>query len=144
VERGGVSVYVNGARLGPGPMATDLPQRVSTERIGSTLVHAIHLNWLIILIFKVSTERNVHPQRARNGSLPFFSRYHAASHSRLSVKPLLQFLATILSMKCTCLSPRHTLRLSVPLSFHAHPPPVCQITPVLLPQPASPAGPLCS
>jgi hypothetical protein len=28
VERGGVSVYVNGARLGPGPMATDLPQRV--------------------------------------------------------------------------------------------------------------------
>jgi hypothetical protein len=30
VERGGVSVYVNGARLGPGPMATDLPQRVRT------------------------------------------------------------------------------------------------------------------
>jgi hypothetical protein len=28
VERGEVSVYVNGARLGPGPMATDLPQRV--------------------------------------------------------------------------------------------------------------------
>jgi hypothetical protein len=28
VERGGVSVYVNGARLGPGPMATDLPLRV--------------------------------------------------------------------------------------------------------------------
>ncbi len=28
VERGGVSVYVNGARLGPGPMATDLPPRV--------------------------------------------------------------------------------------------------------------------
>ncbi len=28
VERGGVWVYVNGARLGPGPMATDLPGRV--------------------------------------------------------------------------------------------------------------------
>ena len=28
VERGSVWVYVNGARLGPGPMATDLPQRV--------------------------------------------------------------------------------------------------------------------
>ncbi len=28
VERGSVSVYVNGERLGPGPMATDLPQRV--------------------------------------------------------------------------------------------------------------------
>ncbi len=28
VERGCVSVYVNGARLGQGPMATDLPQRV--------------------------------------------------------------------------------------------------------------------
>jgi hypothetical protein len=31
VERGGVSVYVNGERLGPGPMATDLPQRVRTR-----------------------------------------------------------------------------------------------------------------
>jgi hypothetical protein len=28
VERGSVSVYVNGARVGPGPMATDLPERV--------------------------------------------------------------------------------------------------------------------
>ena len=28
VERGSVWVYVNGTRLGPGPMATDLPQRV--------------------------------------------------------------------------------------------------------------------
>jgi hypothetical protein len=28
VERGCVWVYVNGARLGPGPMATDLPRRV--------------------------------------------------------------------------------------------------------------------
>ena len=28
VERGSVWVYVNGAQLGPGPMATDLPQRV--------------------------------------------------------------------------------------------------------------------
>ncbi len=28
VERGSVWVYVNGARLGPGPMATDLPPRV--------------------------------------------------------------------------------------------------------------------
>ena len=28
VDRGSVWVYVNGARLGPGPMATDLPQRV--------------------------------------------------------------------------------------------------------------------
>jgi hypothetical protein len=37
VERGGVSVYVNGARLGPGPMATDLPQRVRlTARISSS------------------------------------------------------------------------------------------------------------
>ncbi len=27
VERGSVTVYVNGARLGPGPMATDLPPR---------------------------------------------------------------------------------------------------------------------
>ena len=34
VERGGVWVYVNGARLGPGPMATDLPKRVRTARIG--------------------------------------------------------------------------------------------------------------
>ncbi len=30
VERGSAWVYVNGARLGPGPMATDLPQRVRT------------------------------------------------------------------------------------------------------------------
>ena len=30
VERGSVWVYVDGARLGPGPMATDLPQRVGT------------------------------------------------------------------------------------------------------------------
>jgi hypothetical protein len=28
VERGSVSVYLNGARVGPGPMATDLPERV--------------------------------------------------------------------------------------------------------------------
>ncbi len=28
LERGSLSVYVNGARLGPGPMATDLPPRV--------------------------------------------------------------------------------------------------------------------
>ncbi len=33
VERGSVWVYVNGARLGPGPMATDLPGRVSDERL---------------------------------------------------------------------------------------------------------------
>ncbi len=31
VERGSLSVYINGARLGPGPMATDLPQRVQTS-----------------------------------------------------------------------------------------------------------------
>jgi hypothetical protein len=31
VERGSVSVYVNRVRLGPGPMATDLPQRVSAR-----------------------------------------------------------------------------------------------------------------
>ncbi len=36
VERGSVSVYVNGARLGPGPMATALPQRVRTARRGRT------------------------------------------------------------------------------------------------------------
>ena len=36
VERGSVSVYVNGARLGPGPMATDLPQRVRTAARGCT------------------------------------------------------------------------------------------------------------
>jgi hypothetical protein len=33
VERGSVLVNVNGARLGPGPMATDLPQRVRTASI---------------------------------------------------------------------------------------------------------------
>ncbi len=32
VERGSVSVYINGARLGPGPMATDLPPRVRGRR----------------------------------------------------------------------------------------------------------------
>ncbi len=32
VEGGSVSVYVNGARLGPGPMATDLPQQVRSHR----------------------------------------------------------------------------------------------------------------
>jgi hypothetical protein len=36
VERGSLSVYVNGAQLGPGPMATDLPERVrDTTRAGS-------------------------------------------------------------------------------------------------------------
>ena len=33
VEEGSLSVYVNGARLGPGPMATDLPQHVSTANL---------------------------------------------------------------------------------------------------------------
>ena len=42
VERGSVWVYVDGARLGPGPMATDLPQRVRAARARSkrTRAHA--------------------------------------------------------------------------------------------------------
>jgi hypothetical protein len=41
VERGGVSVYVNGARLGPGPMATDLPPRVRVlfSSLGNDVSH---------------------------------------------------------------------------------------------------------
>jgi hypothetical protein len=43
VERGGVSVYVNGVRLGPGPMATDLPQRVRrTARARAAAVMHAH------------------------------------------------------------------------------------------------------
>ena len=39
VERGSVWVYVNGARLGPGPMATDLPQRVISRSLCLSLSH---------------------------------------------------------------------------------------------------------
>jgi hypothetical protein len=35
LERGNVLVYVNGARIGPGPMATDVPQQVGTECIST-------------------------------------------------------------------------------------------------------------
>ncbi len=46
VERGGVSVYVNGARLGPGPMATDLPQRVRTRDALHALAVVMHARML--------------------------------------------------------------------------------------------------
>ena len=40
VERGSVWVYVDGARLGPGAMATDLPQRVRAARARSKRTRA--------------------------------------------------------------------------------------------------------
>jgi hypothetical protein len=39
VARGSMWVFVNGAQLGPGPMATDLPHMVRTARIDSTHAH---------------------------------------------------------------------------------------------------------
>ena len=61
VERGSVSVYVNGARLGPGPMATDLPPRVrapSSPRVPRCHAlslfsrHLEHMHNLYSLFFK--------------------------------------------------------------------------------------------